>query len=527
MTKIKKAFFSFLEFSHSLVKKIEESKTPFYYFLFFFLIIVSIRNFLENFPSDQSPISFNAHLHFYLFYVFVFSGALLLFTFFTKTKVVKSFKVFSLYFSVVLLGMIVDLIVYGFGGTSVSYIFLESFEDLKGSFLSFFGSFDDSETTLGIQLHLFIFIALFVYYVFLKTRSVIKCLISGVVFYSFLFLAFISPYLINFFDFEVESFHGRDIVFFFSILSSIFVTFLFYLSRKRTFLIAFKDIRFLRLGYFLLIFALGLAFGYKEFSISFYEIIMPALILSISIVFAWSFSVITNNFADYEIDKVSNKKRPLFDDDISIEEYKTVALFSLLMSLISAAVVHYFAFFYCVLFIGIYFIYSMPPVRFKRVPVLSKLAISLNSFIVFVLGVHVFVMNVPYVSSNYIMDFVPERYILFFLVFFTLAANFIDIKDYEGDKKEGIKTLPVLLGLERAKTVIALFFSLPYLYVAYIYPETIPGCLLFIVINTFLIKRKNYRDGTLLFSCLLSILLFLFFHLNYLTPPFNLLDFFI
>ncbi len=100
-----------------------------------------------------------------------------------------------------------------------------------------------------------------------------------------------------------------------------------------------------------------------------------------------------------------------------------------------------------------YFLYSMPPLQLKRVTFFSKLLISLNSLILVLLG-----------QLFHSGDFgLPLNIIIFFFVCVTATLNFIDLKDYEGDKNAGIKTLPVALGLDRSKKVIGLFFFISYM----------------------------------------------------------------
>lgn len=47
-----------------------------------------------------------------------------------------------------------------------------------------------------------------------------------------------------------------------------------------------------------------------------------------------------------------------------------------------------------------------------------------------------------------VLDF-PFEIAFAMLVFYTLTTPFKDIKDYEGDKIDGIFTIPVLFGLEK------------------------------------------------------------------------------
>jgi 4-hydroxybenzoate polyprenyltransferase len=162
--------------------------------------------------------------------------------------------------------------------------------------------------------------------------------------------------------------------------------------------------------------------------------------------------------------------------------------------------VHFRAFFFILLFCGNYFLYSMPPLRLKRIPFFSKLFISLNSLILVLLG---------YATVCGSFTGFPKLLIAYFLVLFTAAINFIDIKDFEGDRENGIGTLPVLLGLKRAKVVIGMFVMVTYLALILIFkkpyvlvPLGILGSLQFALIN-----RKQYSENLVFAVYLLSLIL--------------------
>ena len=102
----------------------------------------------------------------------------------------------------------------------------------------------------------------------------------------------------------------------------------------------------------------------------------------------------------------------------------------------------------------------------------------------------------------------PEVVILFIL--FTMAANFIDLKDYEGDKAGGIKTLPTLLGLKKAKLYIGVFFLLNYLMIMKFVKEWY-FVLIFAFIGLlqfYLINRNKYEEKYVMYLYIMTVLLF-------------------
>jgi 4-hydroxybenzoate polyprenyltransferase len=86
--------------------------------------------------------------------------------------------------------------------------------------------------------------------------------------------------------------------------------------------------------------------------------------------------------------------------------------------------------------------------------------------------------------------------VLALIVFFTAVTNIRDIKDVDGDRSDGIKTLPVILGLENSKKLIAgvicIFFLLipGYFQISYLYmPAIFASILLWYFTN-----KKNYIE---------------------------------
>jgi 4-hydroxybenzoate polyprenyltransferase len=147
--------------------------------------------------------------------------------------------------------------------------------------------------------------------------------------------------------------------------------------------------------------------------------------------------------------------------------------------------------------IGNYFLYSIPPLRFKRIPFFSKGIISLNCIAMMLAG---------YTFAGKELRTFPVNIILFVLIFFTACINFIDIKDYEGDKAEGIKTLPVLLGLKWSKRVIGFFFIIAYALFPYLIgPRSVfPVSILFGVAIFFAINAKQYKERIIFLLYLIS-----------------------
>jgi 4-hydroxybenzoate polyprenyltransferase len=137
--------------------------------------------------------------------------------------------------------------------------------------------------------------------------------------------------------------------------------------------------------------------------------------------------------------------------------------------------------------ISTYYVYSAPPLRFKRVPIFSKIVIAFNSFALTALG---FLL----IQGSFSQFPVALGWI--YLLGFTLAANFIDLKDIKGDKANGIKTLPLLIGERPAKLLIgsSLFFIALAFYFVFTNPLPWYCYAGSAVLYFYLINKSNYRD---------------------------------
>ena len=101
-------------------------------------------------------------------------------------------------------------------------------------------------------------------------------------------------------------------------------------------------------------------------------------------------------------------------------------------------------------------------------------------------------------SKKLISDF-PPRILLLIVVFFTLAGTVKDIKDTEGDRAEGISTIPVLFGEKRGKEITGALVVIALLSVPVIlgikilfWPSLAAAVLGYIFVNT-----KPYREWPL------------------------------
>ncbi len=490
----------FLNFTFSLIDSIENSNLPFYNFIFITLAYLMLRNVVENF-SAASAISLSNHLHFTLFGLFTFLSIILIIRLFTGIDTVKTFKVFSTFLFFILIGPVFDVLT-SFGRiTGMAYISVQNIQEMISKFFLFSGRYTGPGITTGMKLHVAaILFSLFVY-VYIKTgRNLLRSAAAVFSVYCAIYLIGVLPFI-----FEKLGFRYENMLFsiFYFIGSVVLFAALFYLSSREFFITVIKDTRPYRALHYISMFFLGIVAGLEKYSLVPQYFQGIAAIVIIAILSAGIFSIITNNFSDIETDSVSNPERPLFKKGFSVENYKILSFVCLFLAMAASALAGYTVFLLICVFIGLYYLYSMPPVRFKRVPVLSKSVVSLNSLVLAFAG---YAVVAPDPTS---LRTFPVLFIVFFLIPFTLAANFIDIKDYEGDGKAGIKTLPVILGLKWSKRLIGAFFFFAYLFAGAVFPRIAIFCITVGLVQFFLIKRANYSEHPVFILYLISVISFI------------------
>lgn len=499
----------FLSTFKKTISSLENSKVPFIYFILTVLFAATLRTFLEIF-SDHTIISSQQFIHYVLFYVILVLSIILLFHLITKTAVLKVAKVVFPSVIIVIIPPLFDLVISLGKGFDIGYFMPGVHTNLLLKFFTFFGEFSSIGPTPGIKIEIAIVLFVSFIYLYLKTSKLMKSLFGTVLLYTVIFLYFMAPFILRAFFLFIGIMHDySNSLMISAFLSLVFIigTILAYFTNKEYFKIIFKDIRPFRLLHFEFMFVLGVILGLKQtgFNLDIQNSI-GYIFIPISIVFAWLYSVMSNNIEDYNIDKISNKQRPLINSRINFEFYTKLAWFFLIIALVYAFAVNFKTFFIILLFIGNYFLYSMQPLRLKRVLIMSKLLIAINSLILVIAG---FLL----ITNTHIRDF-SILLISFFLIGFTLVINFIDIKDYKGDKKEGILTLPVLLGLKKSKLLIGIFFILMYLSAYFIIEQSFIIIPLFIfgIIQFYLVNKKNYNEKYIFLVYLFSLIL-LFIHL--------------
>jgi 4-hydroxybenzoate polyprenyltransferase len=283
---------------------------------------------------------------------------------------------------------------------------------------------------------------------------------------------------------------------------------LFLYSSKKFFLVV-KNFRYLRIIYYYLMASVGIYFGINVLGKnpigSLFDLV-SFISLFLALLFAWLFAVWENDEVDIEIDKITNQERPLTKTEmpISLLEWKNLKYIFLIYSVCFAFLSGFYSLIFIILFIFIFHIYSTPPLRLKGVLGISSLLIAINALLAVWMG---FFMTAG--TEN--LSAFPVKYIFGILGLVFLIENTKNIKDIEGDRKEGIKTLPVIFGEKKGKLIVGCCLFLASLLVPFIFYLNLNTFLLAIffgVIFFLLTNRKNFQEKYLFLTYFIYIITF-------------------
>ena len=214
-------------------------------------------------------------------------------------------------------------------------------------------------------------------------------------------------------------------------------------------------------------------------------------------------SLAINDIYDENSTKMPKDPNQNMTRNLTSPEMKTIALFCGLLSLLIATILSYAAIIIVLLCIATSIIYSLPPLRLKKYPIISTFLLSSAAVLVFTLG---FYAETPQ------KDF-PISLVYAMLICFTLAFNTKDLKDYEKDKQNRVWTIPVIFGLQKGRMIIAALDLLAYSLVPTILglenlwiPAIVFGILTFLVV-----LRKESKEWQIF------LLYFLFLATAFLT----------
>jgi len=443
---------------------------------------IGIENALDSLPfrfADQFFYQFSHHL---LTFTTIFLVALPIVAWAGRVEIRQAANILLSGFLVIWTPPIVDEIISRGAGLWSFY----SFDGLAGlleRYVTFFGDKPDIGITYGVRFEVGIVILLIALYTWTKSRSIIRTSIAGISLYTALFIIGVLPSIITILYWgpslgflavgehdiarlmlspaplfvlnppDIESVLAIKMSLMYGSLITLVVGLLAFRYFRDPFLAFINNVRFPQIIYHggLFIIGGGLAAVYSDhaFRLDIFHI-AAIFILLIAVCSAWLASVILNDLYDVAIDRMTNTHRPLVTGSIDPENYKTIGMILFGASIFLAAIVSTQAALLLALYQALAFLYSADPLRLKRYPVVATALAAMASLLVLFAGFIVF-------SADKNIAALPTS--ISALLFFAYLAiiPIKDFKDIPGDRADGILTLPVLLGEDRAKRLIGSF----------------------------------------------------------------------
>jgi 4-hydroxybenzoate polyprenyltransferase len=471
------------------MEDIGDCRRPLSYAVATFLSCTIIRTCIElcstHLPlADVGPL----YLHYLLWYVWVALAIILLLKGVTDESVGRLARVVLTAFVLVWICPSVDLARTLGRGCELNYLFPE--DPVFKSFATFLGAVP--LLTTGLRLEIAIVLALCAFYVVLRGGGVWRAVRAATYLYVFLFIALAAPCVqVPLYEALCKdySYCPNDLSAFLVWGIAAEVVLLCLAQGLRRAAVLLRNARPMRIAHFLLLWGIGLGLAPAPHggAIAGSRAAVPA-----ALVMAWLASVLANDLCDREIDEISSAWRPLVSGVLTAGDCAGGSAILAALALGAASLHSTSAVLLTAVFIAVYFVYSCPPLRLKRVPVLSKLAVSANSLVAIILG---------FVTGGGDLYHFPSHIVFFFLVPVTLAANLIDLKDADGDRRAGISTLPVLIGDTAARRLVAFFLLAAYGCLCFVFRTRIPlmGLLLAAgLLQALLIARHNYKEAPVL-----------------------------
>ncbi|MEM0201330.1 MAG: UbiA family prenyltransferase, partial [Candidatus Micrarchaeaceae archaeon] len=186
-----------------------------------------------------------------------------------------------------------------------------------------------------------------------------------------------------------------------------------------------------------------------------YVAIIASIITPIFISMA-SFAI--NDYFDIEVDKANNKKNaPLVSGEITKNEALWVTAITLIIGVFASVFINYYAFVMAFIFGALAMLYSY---KLKEILLIGNIYIA-------------FSMAIPFIYGNFVVadKFSFAILIVSSMVFISGLAREIHgtIRDYNGDKKRKINSLPKVIGIIPSAIVAAILYIIAVIISIYLF----------------------------------------------------------
>ncbi len=520
-----------LEIIKSIVEKIEKKQTNFSLWALSFVGIIAIRIFVESWvgglTNKNADYFFHHTTYTFTFFCLSYLIFLSLLQNFFKISLVKASNILLVGYLIIIFPPLIDYLLLN-DKIYLSFYGIYGLPEMLKRFLTFFGDNPDFGITYGVRIEIALTILFLFIYSLIKTKSNLRSAKLALVSYAILFFLATFPSWVTIivkgfpFDFlkvgEVQiaqlfltpaKFFSRSTGSYFNALSiklsaiySLLIVLMLlkisYQNYRRKLILFLENIRPVQVVYHLGLVIVGIGIGMKfsevAWSFDFFNII-ALLNVFVAVILAWIASVAVNDIFDREIDEISNKHRPLVSGEMSKKEYVVIGVSAWFFSVLLSAIINPKVAFLLIAYQALAWVYSAPPLRLKKIFLLSTIISSLASVVIFVAG---FVLVTP---SQDLTD-LPTRILWLLFISLTLSLPIKDLKDIAGDKQKGAKTIPVVFGEYWGKVIIGVGIFLSYLLSVILLNEfrlfygaiLLGGASFWLVVSAGQIKNINNRN---------------------------------
>ena len=468
--------------------------TLFLYIVFLSAARMWLEALLLNYPYKMISYEYLfVQIHITCFFITSFIAGLVILKFFSKTQLSKVANLTALGFTLVILPPFIDVFIlnnpqpytYGDPNWVINIYKLITFQLDEG-----FSAFYQGGEGIIYELFMILFVASF--YVLVKTKSILRTLGSAACFFVlFIFLG--SPQINLFSGAAGQLIHPVFIVRCL-IISIILLIILLYLTKKELLKSFIKSSRLVTTAHFALmtiigVFISGHILSRETVSISINDVVNLILVFlrrmnpdqitvfikyfignigtfGISvfvIVFIWQYAVMINHVYDEKIDSLNNKERVIPKKLLSKKQIKNIAIIYAIIALVLSVSLGIWSFLLTVfgLFLGT--IYSVSPIRIRDTA-FSTMIIGAGSTIAFFIGymtpAYIQKMHGPNAGRIiYTYPGIPLQVLSVGLIIFialTIGPLAKDYKDYQGDKKTGVKNLFTIYGIDKGIKIVSI-----------------------------------------------------------------------
>lgn len=438
-----------------------------------------LENALALFPGQTLFFFFFELSHTFLFFAFAFLLLLPLVRFCARVSLPTAANFLLFGFLIILAPPVIDTLIFR-GGAFWSFYEFDGILGLLLRYVTLFGDTPHIGITYGVRVEVVIVTIALGAYTYLKTKKMLRALGAALGAYSVLFILGTFPSWITLavlgFPKGLLAVNGNDVAALFltpepifsrtladfrsvlnvkmSLMYALLSASLAALLLGRSFPVYFwalcRNARGPQLFYHAGLLSLGmlLAVHFADAQIPFDFFHGAAfLVLLLAVLCAWLASVAVNDWYDRPIDVLTNPRRPLIEKTIPDSLYLTFGAIFFFASLLFAGLVSFSALLLLLAYQALAWLYSAPPLRLKRIPVLATLLAASAGLVVLITG-FLAVSPTPSVAT------LPLPLLAYLFLAYTVALPLKDFKDIRGDALDHVYTLPVILGERKGKQII-------------------------------------------------------------------------